>query len=247
MIEPPTAERVACDCCKDGFFPFCPCRCHRASEQESSNERSIREQSALELMETHAKALEAEVERLTGERNGLAIGYEARGKEVERLTALLARDKTNAAHRLHNICDALHEQAGESPFSREAWEQADAAIATANREIERLTLAEANAMRAYRAKADEAERLRAALERIRNFSSETTWAEGLALQRLANEALERPADEPALPVGPCDCMFAYDYDVHEPGCALRATPETSAAHPPVDNDHVAPGCEKFDE
>jgi hypothetical protein len=34
------------------------------SEQESSNERSIREQSALELMETHAKALEAENSRL---------------------------------------------------------------------------------------------------------------------------------------------------------------------------------------
>ncbi len=44
----------------------------------------------------------------------------------------------SATDRLHNLCDALSEQANESPFSREEWERVDRDTAEKNRRIEHL-------------------------------------------------------------------------------------------------------------
>lgn len=54
------------------------------------------------------------------------------------LKGIIARDKSSAVHRLHNICDHLAEQREESPFTREAWDQQDAEIARVNRENVKL-------------------------------------------------------------------------------------------------------------
>lgn len=45
--------------------------------------------------------------------------------EIERLRAIVARNKTSAVHRLHNLCDGLSEDADQSPFTREEWERID--------------------------------------------------------------------------------------------------------------------------
>lgn len=45
--------------------------------------------------------------------------------EIERLRAIVARNKASATHRLHNICDGLSEDADESPFTREEWDRID--------------------------------------------------------------------------------------------------------------------------
>lgn len=45
--------------------------------------------------------------------------------EIERLRAIVARNKTSATHRLHNLCDGLAENADEGPFTREEWDRVD--------------------------------------------------------------------------------------------------------------------------
>lgn len=72
-------------------------------------------------------------------------------EDYERLQAIVERNKASAVHRLHNICDALSEDAKESPFTREEWERID------KQTVEHLST--------IQKQGDEIERLRAALER----------------------------------------------------------------------------------
>lgn len=51
--------------------------------------------------------------------------YLAAVDEIERLSAIVERNKTSATHRLHNLCDGLAEDADKSPFTREEWDRVD--------------------------------------------------------------------------------------------------------------------------
>lgn len=48
------------------------------------------------------------------------------------------RRELSATERLHNICDALNEQADESPFTREEWERIDKETARMQKELGKL-------------------------------------------------------------------------------------------------------------
>lgn len=42
MTDLVPADPVTCDCCKDGDFPFCACRCHRVEASHSRDNVAFR-------------------------------------------------------------------------------------------------------------------------------------------------------------------------------------------------------------
>lgn len=100
-------------------------------------------------------------------------------------------------HRLHNICDALTEQKGESPFSSAAWQLADEVAAETGNENLRLKARVAELevrLMPLPSWKDENALLRASLERIVELAdSRERLNYGIAYD-IAREAL-RAADE----------------------------------------------------
>lgn len=52
---------------------------------------------------------------------------------LETVRAEIDRRKGDPVTRLHNVCEALHEQTDESPFTREEWERVDKQTAVLQR------------------------------------------------------------------------------------------------------------------
>lgn len=79
------------------------------------------------------------------ERKDHRVGWRADFYLATPAAAQAARPKRelSASERLHNICDALHEQAAESPFTREEWDRVDAEIVRLQNRVKELEAAAA--------------------------------------------------------------------------------------------------------